>query len=136
MNMQVRNGMPAGQLTAARWRKSRVSNPNGSCVEVAELAGGTIAVRNSRDPFGPALVYTRAEISAFVQGIKDGEFDNLIIRLRIGNQEIRHDRATVAVILFVCARRRIGLGTAGVILTVRRRGGDYPARAGGADTER
>jgi hypothetical protein len=77
--MQVRNGMPAGQLGGARWRKSRVSNPSGSCVEVAELPGGAIAVRNSRDPIGPALVYTRAEIAAFLQGVKNGEFDNLAI---------------------------------------------------------
>jgi hypothetical protein len=74
--MPTPNGIPAGQL-AARWRKSRVSNPSGSCVEVAELADGAIAVRNSRYPSGPALIYTRAEIAAFLTGAKGGEFDDL-----------------------------------------------------------
>ncbi len=41
------------------------------------LAGGAVAVRNSRDPHGPALVYTRAEIAAFIAGAKAGEFDDL-----------------------------------------------------------
>ena len=38
---------------------------------------GAVAVRNSRHPSGPALVYTRAEIAAFLAGVRDGEFDDL-----------------------------------------------------------
>ena len=75
--MQVNNGVPADQLKSARWRKAQASNPSGSCVEVAELDGGAGAVRNSRHPSGPALIYTRAEIEAFLTGVKNGEFDDL-----------------------------------------------------------
>jgi hypothetical protein len=45
---------------------------------MALLPGGDIAVRNSRDPDGPTLVYTQAEIHALLQGVKDGEFDDLL----------------------------------------------------------
>ncbi|HEU4422558.1 MAG TPA: DUF397 domain-containing protein [Pilimelia sp.] len=73
------NGMPAGHLRGVAWKKSRRSNPSGNCVELAELPGGAgIAVRNSRDPEGPALVYTPAEIAAFILGARDGDFDHLI----------------------------------------------------------
>ncbi|HEY7263968.1 MAG TPA: DUF397 domain-containing protein [Trebonia sp.] len=72
------NGIPATELTDVTWQKSRHSNPNGACVEVAVLRDGEIAVRNSRFPGGPALVYTRAEIAAFLAGAKDGEFDHVL----------------------------------------------------------
>ncbi len=73
--VQVGNGMPASALREVVWRKSHFSNPNGNCVEVAEFPGGVIAVRDSRDPGGPVLVYTAAGMTAFIRGVKDGRFD-------------------------------------------------------------
>ncbi len=76
--METFNGMPATDLTGASWRKSSISNSQGACVELARLAGGEFAVRNSRNPDGPALIYTRAEIAALIEGVKLGEFDDLL----------------------------------------------------------
>jgi Domain of unknown function (DUF397) len=76
---QTPNGIPAHQLSGAHWQKSGRSNPSGNCVELAQLPHGEIAMRNSRDPDGPALIYTREEIVAFILGARDGDFDNFVL---------------------------------------------------------
>jgi hypothetical protein len=58
------------------WHKSSHSSGHGACVEVANLNDGGRAVRDSKDPDGPALRFTAAEWSAFVAGTRDGEFDD------------------------------------------------------------
>ncbi len=71
----IRNGMPASALAAVTWIRSRRSGPTGgNCVEVAFLPAGDVALRNSRHPDGPALVFTRPEWDAFLGGAGDGEF--------------------------------------------------------------
>ena len=75
---RIFNGMPARQLVGVTWQKSSRSNPSGNCVECAALPDGSVAMRNSRDPEGAALIYTPAEIEAFLGGVRDGDFDNLL----------------------------------------------------------
>jgi hypothetical protein len=59
-----------------RWRKSSYSgNGGGNCVEVASNLPDIVAVRDSKNPDGPMLAWTREDWSEFVQGIKRGEFD-------------------------------------------------------------
>jgi hypothetical protein len=67
--------MNSADLPGASWRKSARSNNQGSCVEVAFLTDGRVAVRDSKDAGrGPALVFTAAEWDAFAGGMADGEF--------------------------------------------------------------
>jgi hypothetical protein len=60
-------------LSSAVWRKSTFSGANG-CVEVAVL-DNSVAVRDSKDPSGPMLLFTPLEWRAFLAGVRDGEFD-------------------------------------------------------------
>jgi hypothetical protein len=69
-------------LTGATWRKSTYNGGNGgTCVEVAVLPGSkegsdyVIAMRDSKNPEGPALIFTPDEWTAFTAGVLDGEFD-------------------------------------------------------------
>jgi hypothetical protein len=62
-------------LAKAQWFKSSFSGGNDdNCVEVAFL-GPDIAVRDSKDPSGPALIYSIEEWTAFMSGVRDGQFD-------------------------------------------------------------
>lgn len=58
------------------WRKAQSSIGNGACVELAPI-DGMVAIRDSKDPDGPILRYTAAEWHAFLDGAKNGEFDDL-----------------------------------------------------------
>ncbi|MGH3734534.1 MAG: DUF397 domain-containing protein [Micromonosporaceae bacterium] len=66
------------ELTGVAWHiSSRSGSTDGNCVEAGPLADGSgrVAVRHSKHPDGPAIIYTRAEWDAFVAGVKDHEFD-------------------------------------------------------------
>ncbi|MER0243029.1 DUF397 domain-containing protein [Streptomyces sp. HSW2009] len=62
-----------------QWIKSSYSSPNGGdCIEWAPgrvLTTGVVPVRDSKDPYGPALAFDTAAWSAFVVGVKTGDFD-------------------------------------------------------------
>ena len=61
-------------LAGAQWRKSSYSSDTGGqCVEVAPL-DGIVAVRDSKDPEGPALAFPAAAFTAFVAAAARGDF--------------------------------------------------------------
>ncbi|MGE7435452.1 DUF397 domain-containing protein [Kitasatospora sp. NPDC001175] len=62
-------------LSSAAWRKSSFSGgQGGDCIEVADGFPGVMPVRDSKDPDGPALVFPAEAWSAFVTGVKAGDF--------------------------------------------------------------
>lgn len=67
--------MNTSDLTGATWRKSNRSNGQANCVEVAGLDGGHRAVRDSKNPTGPALVVTSAQWDTFSTALRTGELD-------------------------------------------------------------
>ncbi|MFJ9605988.1 DUF397 domain-containing protein [Kitasatospora sp. NPDC101176] len=68
MNVQL-------DLSGARWRKSTYSGGGGECVEVADGLPGTVPVRDSKDPHGPALAFPADAWQSFVTAVRTGEFD-------------------------------------------------------------
>lgn len=64
------------------WRKSSFSNGEGGgndCVELAPMADGRVAMRNSTlGEESPVVIYTKGELRAFLLGAKNGEFDDLV----------------------------------------------------------
>ncbi|MBF6440072.1 DUF397 domain-containing protein [Nocardia cyriacigeorgica] len=62
-------------LSDARWFKSSRSAGGNDCVEVAHLRRGQVGVRDSKNPTGPALVFTPAEWDAFLSRARRGHFE-------------------------------------------------------------
>jgi hypothetical protein len=74
----IQNGISAAELASATWRKSQRSNSQGACVELARLDPATVAMRNSRDPRGTALIYPADAVRAMVSALRSGDFDDMI----------------------------------------------------------
>ncbi|PRX07464.1 UNVERIFIED_ORG: uncharacterized protein DUF397 [Actinomadura viridilutea] len=62
------------ELKAAVWRKSSYSGSGNACVEVARMRHG-IAIRDSKDAFGPMLVFGRDEVVRFAEAVRQGRYD-------------------------------------------------------------
>src|ERR1039457_7253600 len=80
MTMDIRNGMPATDLGAEGWVKPWSGSNGGDCLEARKLPGGQVAMRQSTDPHGPALILQPNEIRAFVTGAKAWMADALLAR--------------------------------------------------------
>jgi Domain of unknown function (DUF397) len=76
--MHIRNGMPAADLGTQGWAKPWSGPNGGDCLEARKLPGGRVALRQSADPQGPALILEPNEIRAFVDGAKAGLADDLL----------------------------------------------------------
>lgn len=70
MTSVMRSGMPAISLPEVEWRKSSRSGAIGNCVEIAWLPGELVALRNSRDRQGPALIYPQVDLATFLTEAK------------------------------------------------------------------
>ncbi|MET8046560.1 DUF397 domain-containing protein [Streptosporangium sp. NPDC005286] len=64
-------------LSGARWRKSSLSADGASCVEMA-FVGNDVAVRDTKNRDGGTLIFHRTEWTTFINGIKNGHYDNLV----------------------------------------------------------
>ncbi|MER6401123.1 DUF397 domain-containing protein [Kitasatospora sp. NPDC001603] len=64
-------------LSGASWAKSSYSNNGGQCLEVSADFPGTVPVRDSKDPDGPALLFAAEAWQSFVAGVRSGEFGSL-----------------------------------------------------------
>ncbi|MFE7116106.1 DUF397 domain-containing protein [Streptomyces sp. NPDC057654] len=63
----------AYDLSSAAWRKSSASGPENNCVEITDLPGGAVAIRDSKDTSREPLRFNAPEWTAFRQGVISGE---------------------------------------------------------------
>lgn len=80
MNDILRSRGTIRPATALSWIKSSLSHGNGNCLEVADLPGGQVGLRDSKDAGGPVLRFPPEEWRAFLYGVRNGEFDSFATR--------------------------------------------------------
>ncbi len=73
--MSTHRQVGAYELARASWRKSSRSGSSANCVETCRLTDGLVAVRDSKDQSGTALIFTSDEWKTFTHGVRDGQFD-------------------------------------------------------------
>ena len=78
MNESAQSQTCARELGTQGWHKPWSGQNGGACLEAKKLSGERIALRQSTDPDGPALVWSSAEFAAFLEGVKSGEADFLL----------------------------------------------------------
>ena len=78
MHTPIRTGTPATSLGTQGWIKPWSGPNGGDCLEAMKLSDGRVALRQSTDPAGPALILEPNEIRAFINGAKSGLADDLI----------------------------------------------------------
>ncbi|WP_216896286.1 DUF397 domain-containing protein [Nocardia alni] len=63
-------------LSQAHWFKSSRSKEATACVEIAHIGAGMVGVRDSKNPTGPALVFTPDEWDTFTNSLRNARFDH------------------------------------------------------------
>ncbi|MFH8350172.1 DUF397 domain-containing protein [Streptomyces sp. NPDC018045] len=74
MSLPPGQGPVRAALHGARWRRSSRSTGMNNCVETARIGPGLLAVRDSKNTAGPALLFTTTAWTAFVDGLGDRRF--------------------------------------------------------------
>ncbi|MEV4575910.1 DUF397 domain-containing protein [Nonomuraea jabiensis] len=72
------SGVSALEFPDAQWQKATFSNSQGNCVEFARLAPDVVAMRDSKNPTGPVLVFERDVIAGFVRQVRGGLLDEFL----------------------------------------------------------
>ncbi|MEV0279878.1 DUF397 domain-containing protein [Streptomyces sp. NPDC050610] len=73
MNVEREAESYAFDLSAAAWHKSSASGPENNCVEITDLPGGAVAIRDSKDTGRDPLRFNASEWAAFRNGVISGE---------------------------------------------------------------
>jgi hypothetical protein len=75
MNDLPRTRETTRPAAGSAWTKSSLSHANGNCVQIAHIEDGQVGMRDSKNATGPVLAIQPEEWRAFLDGVRNGEFD-------------------------------------------------------------